>query len=289
MEQAGKKVHLVECPRDAMQGLKQLVPTELKIRYLNLLLECGFHTIDSGSFVSAAAVPQLADTAEVLHGLNHDRASDSNLLVIVGNARGAKEAVRFQQVKYLGFPLSVSEQFQIRNTNTGRQEAFERLKEIQLIAQDTGKECVVYLSMGFGNPYGDPYSVQEVKDWATTLVHAGFGIISLSDTIGSAKEEDIDALFGALIPAFPAVEFGAHLHSVPGIWHGKVQTALDAGCRRFDGALRGFGGCPFAMDQLTGNLPTETLIEFLEQHGWETGIDRKALSRALAFAPQIFI
>ena len=289
MEQVGKKVHLVECPRDAMQGLKQLVPTELKIRYLNLLLECGFHTIDSGSFVSAAAVPQLADSAEVLHGLNQEKESDSNLLVIVGNARGAKEASLFSQVKYLGFPLSVSEQFQIRNTNTGRLQAFERLKEIQLIARDTGKVCVVYLSMGFGNPYGDPYSVQEVMDWATTLVHAGFGIISLSDTIGSAKEEDIDTLFGALIPAFPAVEFGAHLHSIPGTWHAKVQTALDAGCRRFDGALRGFGGCPFAMDKLTGNLPTETLIEYLEQHGWETGINRNALSKALAFAPQIFI
>lgn len=288
MEQAGKKVHLVECPRDAMQGLKQMVPTELKIHYLNLLLECGFHTIDSGSFVSAAAVPQLADTAEVLQGLNHDRALDANLLVIVGNARGAKEAVRFPQVKYLGFPLSVSEQFQLRNTNTGRQQAFERLQEIRLIAQDTGKECVVYLSMGFGNPYGDPYSIQEVMDWATTLVHAGFGIISLSDTIGSAKDEDIDALFGALIPAFPLVEFGAHLHSVPGTWHGKVHTALNAGCRRFDGALRGFGGCPFAMDQLTGNLPTETLIEYLEQHGWETGINRNALSKALALAPELF-
>jgi hydroxymethylglutaryl-CoA lyase len=288
MEQAGRKVHLVECPRDAMQGLKQLVPTELKIRYLNILQGCGFHTIDCGSFVSAAAVPQLADTAEVLQGLNHENISDSNLLVILGNVRGAKEASRFPQVKYFGFPLSVSEQFQLRNTNTGRQQAFERLKDIQLVAQDSGKECVVYLSMGFGNPYGDPYSVQEVMDWAAKLVHAGFKIISLSDTIGSAKEEDIDALFDALIPAFPAVEFGAHLHSVPGTWHGKVQTALDSGCRRFDGALRGFGGCPFAMDKLTGNLPTETLIEFLEKSGWETGINHAALGEAMTFAPHIF-
>jgi hydroxymethylglutaryl-CoA lyase len=162
MEQQGKEVHLVECPRDAMQGLKQLVPTELKIQYLNLLLDCGFHTIDCGSFVSATAVPQLADTAEVLQRLNHRNTSDSNLLVILGNVRGAKEAIRFPHVKYLGFPLSVSEQFQQRNTNTGRQQAFERLKEIQLVARDAGKECVVYLSMGFGNPYGDPYSAQEV-------------------------------------------------------------------------------------------------------------------------------
>jgi hydroxymethylglutaryl-CoA lyase len=289
MEQVGRKVHLVECPRDAMQGLKQMVPTELKIRYLNILQGCGFHTIDCGSFVSAAAVPQLADTADVLRSLHPTDETNSSLLVIVGNARGAIEAGHFTQVKYLGFPLSVSEQFQQRNTNTSRQQAFERLKEIRQIALDSGKECVVYLSMGFGNPYGDPYSVQEVMDWASGLVHAGFGIISLSDTIGSAREEDIDTLFGALIPAFPGVEFGAHLHSVPGTWHGKVQTALDAGCRRFDGALRGFGGCPFAMDQLTGNLPTETLIDYLEQHGWETGIDRSALSKALAFAPQIFI
>lgn len=288
MHQADKRVHLVECPRDAMQGLKQMVPTEQKIRYLNLLLDCGFHTLDCGSFVSATAVPQLADTGEVLQGINQHGTLDANLLVIVGNVRGAMEAARFPGVKYLGFPLSVSEQFQQRNTNATRREAFERLKEIHGIAQESGRECVVYLSMGFGNPYGDPYSVQEVMDWAANLVHAGFRIISLSDTIGSAKEEDIDTLFSALIPAFPGVEFGAHLHSVPGTWHGKVQIALDAGCRRFDGALRGFGGCPFAMDQLTGNLPTETLIDFLDQNGWETGIDRTALSQALAFAPEIF-
>lgn len=288
MKQPGKEVHLVECPRDAMQGLKQLVPTELKIQYLNLLLDCGFHTIDCGSFVSATAVPQLADTAEVLQRMNHGNSSDSNLLVILGNVRGAKEAIRFPHVKYLGFPLSVSEQFQQRNTNTGRKQAFERLKEIQLVAMDAGKECVVYLSMSFGNPYGDPYSVQEVMDWAANLIHTGFKTISLSDTIGSAKEEDIDTIFSTLIPAFPGIEFGAHLHSVPNSWHNKVQTALDAGCRRFDGALRGFGGCPFAMDQLTGNLPTESLIDFLHAGGWETGINEDAMRKALAFAPAIF-
>lgn len=288
MEPKGKEVHLVECPRDAMQGLKQLVPTELKIQYLNLLLDCGFHTIDSGSFVSAAAVPQLADTGKVLQGLKQQQSEAANLLVIVGNARGAQDAIGHPQVKYLGFPLSVSAQFQLRNTNTTREQAFERLKEIQRIATDAGRECVVYLSMGFGNPYGDPYSVQEVMDWAAKLVHAGFKIVSLSDTIGSAKEEDIHTLFHALIPAFPQVAFGAHLHSIPGAWNSKVQTALDAGCRRFDGALRGFGGCPFAMDRLTGNLPTESLIDFLHAGGWETGIREDALRKALAFAPAIF-
>lgn len=287
MHSEGRRVHLVECPRDAMQGLKQFVPTETKTNYLNLLLHCGFHTIDSGSFVSPAAVPQLADTATVLQGLNL-QPSAPNLLVIVGNSRGALEAVKFDNVQYLGFPLSISERFQQRNTNTGRAEAFERLKEIRQIAEDAGKACVVYLSMGFGNPYGDPYSAQEVMDWAAKLANAGFGIISLSDTIGSAKEEDIDTIFSALIPAFPKVEFGAHLHSVPGAWKGRVQTALNAGCRRFDGALRGFGGCPFAMDHLTGNLPTEQLLDFLEENSWETGINRPSLSKALAFAPRIF-
>ena len=270
-----------------MQGLPYHVPAEKKIEYLRTLFDCGFHTLDCGSFVSAAAVPQLADTAQVLQATAAE--SDGNrLLVIVANERGAKEALAFPQVQFLGFPFSVSETFQLRNTNTTREEAVKRLLRIRDLAAEAGKECVVYLSMGFGNPYGDPYSPEDTARWAERMAAYGFRYISLSDTVGAADPAHVAQLFGELIPRFPEVVFGAHFHSVPGGWREKVDAALDAGCRRFDGAIKGFGGCPFAADALTGNLPTELLVDYLESEGWETGIDREALASAVAKAPAIF-
>ncbi len=287
MRQGKGEVQIVECPRDAMQGLPYHVPAEKKIEYLRTLFDCGFHTLDCGSFVSAAAVPQLADTAQVLQATAAE--SDGNrLLVIVANERGAKEALAFPQVQFLGFPFSVSETFQLRNTNTTCEEAVKRLLRIRDLAAEAGKECVVYLSMGFGNPYGDPYSPEDTACWAERMAAYGFRYISLSDTVGAADPAHVAQLFGELIPRFPEVVFGAHFHSVPGGWREKVDAALDAGCRRFDGAIKGFGGCPFAADALTGNLPTELLVDYLEREGWETGIDREALASAVAKAPAIF-
>lgn len=270
-----------------MQGLPYHVPAEQKIVYLQRLFACGFHTLDCGSFVSAAAVPQLADTAEVLEATAAD-CGDNRLLVIVANERGAREAAAFPQVGFLGFPFSVSETFQRRNTNTSREEAVRRLEQIQAIASEAGKACVVYLSMGFGNPYGDPYSPEDTARWAERMIGLGFRYISLSDTVGAADPLHVSRLFGELIPRYPEVVFGAHFHSVPGAWREKVDAALESGCRRFDGAIKGFGGCPFAADALTGNLPTELLVDYLEREGWHTGVDRDALARAVAFAPQVF-
>ncbi len=287
MRQGKGEVQIVECPRDAMQGLPYHVPAEKKIEYLRTLFDCGFHTLDCGSFVSAAAVPQLADTAQVLQATAAE--SDGNrLLVIVANERGAKEAVAFPQVQFLGFPFSVSETFQLRNTNTTHEVAVKRLLRIRELAAEAGKECVVYLSMGFGNPYGDPYAPEDTARWAERMAGYGFRYISLSDTVGAADPAHVTQLFSDLIPRFPEVVFGAHFHSVPGGWREKVDAALDAGCRRFDGAIKGFGGCPFAADALTGNLPTELLVDYLESEGWETGIDREALASAVAKAPAIF-
>ena len=287
MRQGKGEVQIVECPRDAMQGLPYHVPAEKKVEYLRTLFHCGFHTLDCGSFVSAAAVPQLADTAEVLHATAAD-CGKNRLLVIIANERGARAAAAFPQVHYLGFPFSVSETFQQRNTNSTREEAVARLVQIRDIAATAGKECVVYLSMGFGNPYGEAYSPEITAGWAERMIGLGFRYISLSDTVGAADPAHVSQLFGELIPRYPEVVFGAHFHSVPGAWREKVDAALEAGCRRFDGAIKGFGGCPFAADSLTGNLPTELLVDYFEREGWQTGIDREALARAVAFAPQVF-
>lgn len=281
------EVQIVECPRDAMQGLAYHVPAAKKIAYLRALFDCGFHTLDCGSFVSASAVPQLADTAEVLEAVASECANN-RLLVIVANERGASAAVAFPQVRFLGFPLSVSEAFQLRNTNTTREEAVQRLLRIREIAEASGKECVVYLSMGFGNPYGDLYSPEVTAHWAERMAQNGFRYISLSDTVGAADPAHVSQLFNTLIPSFPDVVFGAHFHSVPGAWRDKVDAALEAGCRRFDGAIRGFGGCPFAADALTGNLPTELLVDYLEREGWQTGVDRAALTAAMQQAALVF-
>lgn len=287
MRQGKGEVQIVECPRDAMQGLPYHVPAEKKIEYLRTLFDCGFDTLDCGSFVSAAAVPQLADTAEVLQATAGE-SEGNRLLVIVANERGAKAAAEFSQVRFLGFPFSVSETFQLRNTNTTREEAVKRLLRIQETGAAAGKECVVYLSMGFGNPYGDPYSPEDTARWAERMAGYGFRYISLSDTVGAADPAHVTQLFSDLILRFPDVVFGAHFHSVPGAWREKVDAALNAGCRRFDGAIKGFGGCPFAADALTGNLPTELLVDYLEREGWQTGIDREALAAAVAKAPAVF-
>jgi hydroxymethylglutaryl-CoA lyase len=281
------EVKIIECPRDAMQGIKEFIPTELKVKYINQLLKAGFDTIDFGSFVSPAAVPQMSDTAQVLEQLDLE-GSKSKLLAIIANVRGAQDAALFKEICYLGFPLSLSETFQKRNTNKSIEEAFVQVKEIQAICEANKKEFVVYLSMGFGNPYGDPYDVEYVKDFTGKLFEIGVRIVSLSDTIGVAQKEDLHYLFSSLIPAFPTVEFGAHLHASPFSAVGMVKEAYLAGCRRFDGALKGFGGCPMAKDDLVGNIPTEKMLEYFTTHNISTGVDLKVLEEAMAIAAQVF-
>jgi len=280
-------VKIIECPRDAMQGIKEFIPTELKIKYINQLLRAGFDTIDFGSFVSPTAVPQMSDTAKVLEQLDLS-GSKSKLLAIIANVRGAQDAAAYKEIHYLGFPLSLSETFQKRNTNKSIEEAFAQVREIQAICELNKKEFVVYLSMGFGNPYGDPYDVEYVKDFTGKLFDIGIRIVSLSDTIGIARKEDLHYLFTSLIPAFPRIEFGAHLHASPFNAVDMVKEAYKAGCRRFDGALKGFGGCPMAKDDLVGNIATEKMLEYFSSHNIETGVDFKALEDAMAIAAQVF-
>lgn len=275
---------LIECPRDAMQGLAHFVPTDLKIRYLNALLRVGFDTLDFGSFVSAKAVPQMQDTAEVLAGLDLSQTS-TKLLAIVANVRGAEQAVSHPEISYLGFPLSVSETFQLRNTNKTIVQAFEDVKQMQDLCATSNKALVVYLSMGFGNPYADEYSPERVADFTATLTNIGVGIIAPSDTVGTSTPETIETLFTHLLKAFPEVEFGAHLHGLPGEATAKVQAALRAGVQRIDGALRGFGGCPMADDHLTGNLPTEEIIQLL---GDRVTLNRDAFAEAMRVSNEVF-
>ncbi|RMB60486.1 hydroxymethylglutaryl-CoA lyase [Dokdonia sinensis] len=244
-----------------MQGIKEWIPTESKIQYIQSLLRCGFDTIDVGSFVSPKAIPQMRDSAEVLHSLDLSK-TESKLLTIVANLRGAQDAVQHEMVDYLGYPFSISENFQMRNTHKTIAESVELLKEIIELAFAKGKELVVYISMGFGNPYGDPWNVDIVGEWTEKLNAMGVKILSLSDTVGTSNPENINYLFANLIPKYPDIEFGAHLHTTPTSWHEKVDAAYKAGCRRFDGAIQGFGGCPMAKDELTGNMPTEKLISY---------------------------
>jgi hydroxymethylglutaryl-CoA lyase len=255
---------LIECPRDAMQGIRKWIPTEAKIKYVQSLLTVGFDVLDVGSFVSPKAIPQMRDTAEVLRNIDMT-ASKSELLVIVANLRGALEAAQFSSISYIGFPLSVSENFQMRNTHKTQQEALVLLDELLQVCASSGKKLVVYLSMGFGNPYGDPWSVPIVMNWVDLLVGKGVQIISLSDTVGTAKDADISQLFKASIMQYPEIEIGAHFHTQPQNAFKKISAAYDAGCIRFDGAIKGFGGCPMAADDLTGNLPTEKLLSFFNQ------------------------
>ncbi len=278
---------LVECPRDAMQGLVHFVPTDLKIRYLNALLRVGFDTLDFGSFVSPKAIPQMRDTAEVLAGLDLSN-TKTRLLAIVANQRGAEEALTHASIQYIGFPLSLSETFQQRNANASIAEAFTEVETIQNRCVQLGKKLVVYLSMGFGNPYADPYSPDLVAEFTSRLVQAGVAIIAPSDTVGSSTPEAIETLFRQLISAFPTVEFGAHLHAKPGDAPAKVRAALRAGVRRIDGALRGFGGCPMAADDLTGNMPTEEIIQTLTEEGVPLSINQEAFQKALTLSAGVF-
>jgi len=257
------KIKIIECPRDAMQGIKDFIPTESKVRYIQSLLSVGFDIIDFGSFVSPKAIPQMADTAEVLSKLDLSN-TKSKLLAIIANTRGAEDASKHDPIDYLGFPFSISENFQMRNTHKTIEQSVVTLNEILNIADKTNKEVVVYISMGFGNPYGDPWNLEIVGDWTERLSKMGIKILSLSDTIGSSNSENINYLFSHLIPKYPYIEFGAHLHTTPTTWFEKVDAAYMAGCRRFDGAIQGFGGCPMAKDELTGNMPTEKLLKYFK-------------------------
>jgi hydroxymethylglutaryl-CoA lyase len=259
-----KAVKLIECPRDAMQGIKDWNPTEKKVQYIQSLLRVGFDTIDFGSFVSPKAIPQMVDTAEVLAQLDLSK-TVSKLLAIIANTRGATDAAKHSEIDYLGFPFSISENFQMRNTHKTIAQSVVTLSEILEIADKTNKEVVVYISMGFGNPYGDPWNVDIVGAWTERLSKMGVRILSLSDTIGSSDSENVDYLFSNLIPKYPNIEFGAHLHTNPTSWFEKIDAAYKAGCRRFDGAIQGFGGCPMAKDELTGNMPTEKMLSYFTQ------------------------
>jgi hydroxymethylglutaryl-CoA lyase len=278
---------LTECPRDAMQGLHAFIPTATKTAYLQQLLAVGFDVLDFGSFVSPKAIPQLRDTAEVLAGLDLSQ-TRTKLLAIVANLRGAEQAASYPAISYLGFPLSVSETFQRRNTNQTIAEALADVAAMHALCERTGKALIVYLSMGFGNPYGDPYSPAVVAEFTQQLATLGVRIVALSDTIGVSTPELITPLFTELIPAFPQIEFGAHLHTTPTTWREKVQAAYEAGCRRFDGAIGGIGGCPMATDVLTGNMATEHLVAFLTAQGEEVTLNRATLQIAQAQAAAVF-
>lgn len=280
-------IDLVECPRDAMQGIKTWIPTEQKALYMQALLNCGFHTLDFGSFVSPKAIPQMRDTAAVLGQLDLS-ATKTKLLAIVANLRGAQSAVQHPEITYLGYPFSISENFQMRNTHKTIEQSVEVLEQILETAAQYQKEVVTYLSMGFGNPYGDPWNVDIVAEWVERLSSMGVGILSLSDTVGSSTAEIISSLYSDLIPRYPKMEFGAHLHTRPDQWHEKVHAAYQAGCRRFDGAIQGFGGCPMAKDELTGNMPTEKMLSYFNTHQLETGVDQLAFEAAYNKASDLF-
>lgn len=285
--QLSNNLQLIECPRDAMQGLHNFIPTDIKVEYINQLLKVGFDAIDFGSFVSPKAIPQMRDTAEVLAKLDLSVGS-TKLLAIVANYRGAEQACSFPEIKYLGYPFSISETFQLRNTNATIAESLERTAQIQALCEAHGKELVLYISMGFGNPYGDPWNVDIVQNWVDKLVPMGIRIFSLSDTIGCSNPENIRYLFGNLIPKFPEVVFGAHLHTQPHNWREKITAAYESGCRRYDGAILGFGGCPMAKDDLTGNMATENLVYFFDEVGGGIEINRSDFAKSIAQARLVF-
>ena len=281
-------IHLVECPRDAMQGWKHFISTQQKIDYLNALLAVGFPTLDCGSFVSAKAIPQMADTKEVLQGLSLAN-TQTKLLTIVANLRGAEEAVILEQVSYLGFPFSISPTFQMRNTNSTILQSLERVADIQELCIKNNKRLVVYISMGFGNPYGDVYNEEIVMEWVDKIANLDIDIISIADTVGLATAEQVFSVMQALVPNYKAVELGVHLHSTIDNWQAKVDAALRAGCVRFDGALKGIGGCPMADDELVGNMDTELIIPYFEGKGLLDSLNHEALQKASAMASNIFI
>ena len=281
-------IKLIECPRDAMQGWKNFIPTEKKIEYINSLLKVGFDTIDFGSFVSAKAIPQMADTAEVVRSLVSG-VGNTKLLSIVANLRGAEEASVFDQITYLGFPFSVSETFQQRNTNSSIEESLKRVEEIQNLCINKNKKLVIYISMAFGNPYNDLYDEDIVFNWVEKLVEMDIDIISLADTVGVATPEQVYDMTSYLVESLPATEVGVHLHSTFENWQQKLDAAVKAGCNRFDGALKGIGGCPMANDELVGNMNTEWMISYFEKNNIATGLNKEALAESLRIAEEIFI
>ncbi len=280
-------LELIECPRDAMQGIHQFIPTQTKINYLNLLLRAGFHSLDFGSFVSPKAIPQLADTPEVIEKLELNSVQ-TKLLAIVANLRGAETACTYPQIQYIGFPFSISETFQQRNTHSSIQDSLKTVEAMQQLSVAHGKTLVVYLSMGFGNPYGDPWSADLLIDWSNKMAALGVKILSLSDTIGIANPSTIHEVFSNLIPALPQITFGAHLHTTPDTWEEKMVAAWEAGCQRFDGAIKGFGGCPMAADALTGNMPMENILHFLDKKKVAHGIDTSVFDQAMLLANEVF-
>lgn len=279
---------LIECPRDAMQGWMNMIPTEKKIRYLNALLKVGFHTLDFGSFVSEKAIPQMADTKTIIPKLEVHNSS-TRLLAIIANLRGAIDACVYDEVTYLGFPFSVSETFQQLNTNSSVEESLKRVEEIQTLCLKTGKKLVIYISMGFGNPYGDPYHEEIVVEWVEKLIRLDIKTISLADTVGLATPDQVSKLTRILVDSFPGTELGVHLHSTPTLQDSKLEAALQAGCHRFDGALLGIGGCPMANNDLVGNLKMEAMISFFEKNQVPTGIHKPALEKSIELASEIFV
>jgi hydroxymethylglutaryl-CoA lyase len=280
-------IKIIECPRDAMQGIKPFIPTERKVAYIQSLLRVGFDSIDFGSFVSPKAIPQMQDTAAVLAQLDLSQTT-SKLLAIIANTRGAEIASKHTEIRYLGFPFSISENFQMRNTHKTIAESLVTLQEILEVADKSNKEVVAYLSMGFGNPYGDPWNVEIVGEWTEKLSSMGVKILSLSDTVGSSTPEMISYLFSNLIPQYPEIEFGAHLHTTPDKWFEKIDAAYHAGCRRYDGAIQGFGGCPMAKDDLTGNMPTEKLLSYFTANKENTNLNPLSFESAYNEASKLF-
>ena len=280
-------VNLIECPRDAMQGWKEFIPTEQKIEYINSLLKVGFHTIDFGSFVSPKAIPQMADTRTVLDELRLDD-TKTKLLAIVANVRGAQDASVYDKITYLGFPFSISETFQQRNTNSSIKDSLARVEEIQNICSKTNKQLVVYMSMAFGNPYGDEYDGEILLNWTKEIMERGVKIISLADTVGVAEAEQISSALASLVPNYPNIDFGVHLHSTPKNWEDKLEAAFTSGCVRFDGALKGIGGCPMANDELVGNMNTEWMIHYFKGMDKLPQLDFEALQNSLSIADEIF-
>ena len=282
------EVKIIECPRDAMQGIHEFIPTAEKVAYLNQLLKVGFDTIDFGSFVSPKAIPQLKDTAEVLAQLDLSEPS-SKLLAIVANQRGAEDAAHFDEIQYLGYPFSISETFQQRNTNSSIEQSLGRIEVIQELCAKNNKELVTYISMGFGNPYGDPFHEDIVASWIEKLGNLDLKIFALSDTIGVSEPQVISRLFSTLIKEYPNFEIGAHLHTTPDTWKEKVEAAFKNGCKRFDGALLGFGGCPMAADDLTGNMATENLVSYFKEENVDLGLNNKLFEKARVEASNVFL
>ena len=282
-----RTVKLIECPRDAMQGLHDFVPTNVKIQYIQQLIDTGFDALDFGSFVSVKAIPQMQDTHQIVERLDLTN-SNTKLLAIVANKRGAEEATRYSQISYIGYPFSVSETFQIRNTNSRIPDSVENIKQIQELCKKSGKQMLIYISMAFGNPYGDPWNAEIVMYWVEVLGNLGIQTFALSDTIGVAEPESIRYLFSNLIPSYPNIEFGAHFHTLPAFWEEKLLAAFESGCRRFDGAIYGYGGCPMAKDDLTGNMPTEHLISYFHNRELINHINLEQFSMAMIQAKHIF-